>query len=1473
MFQARDAETPGTGSLHPRGPRSRCGCSATVREARCVAIFVPVRGGIVKSGIVKRVSAALLVVGVAAAARAQEAPLTRSASPAEALAPLSEVPVLDAPPIVPLIRVAQEQAADASRLADVADLAAGGPYRFADPYAVEATPVTHGRWETSADGRTAVWRLRAASEGAVSLNLGFTSYRMPPGGRLWVYAADGSEVLGPFTEDDNQAHGELWTPVLGGDEVVIEVAVPEDRRAELDLRLGSVNRGFRDLLGSTVSHYHGRCHIDVACSGGDDWRDQVSSVAMYHVGGGSRCSGVLLNNTALDRKPYFLTAEHCVSSSAEAARIVVYWNYQSATCGARNGPLAEHQSGATLVASWPTWIPPAEGTAGVVEVPRDHLPVGTDFSLLLLSEEPVAADPPAYFAGWSRAAEAPATGVAIHHPMTHVKSMSFDYNPLTITEGGARWHAVFDDGAGEGGSSGGALFDPNKRVVGQWRGGNAHCRSSHKWADFGRLAMSWTGGGTKETRLSDWLDPGGAGDMAIDGLWMNRPAQNAEPMYSLALKLADGARSVDVSHAFLDRDGDALTYAAASSDETIVTATISGSSVVVTPVAAGLASVTVSATDVDGTNTAHERDLAVTVGANASPAPVGSLADVQVMVGESAVPADVASAFQDPDGDALTYAATSSKAAVATVTLAGSTLSVEPVGAGAARISVTATDAAGSGTTAIQQFAVEVLPNQPPVAVGALADISMNQNSAGRTVDVSAAFKDPEDDALTYEAASSESGVVTATVTNASVKLVPKGTGTATVTVTADDEPESNASARQQFAVTVRNDAPEAVGTIAAPSLRVGDGAGTVAVSGAFRDADLDALTYSARTDEPAIVGVAVSGATLSLTPKSRGAATVTVTATDAGGSNSQATQTFDVRVRSKRGVSLSKSSLSVVEGESGSYDVALTSEPTGTVTVTPSAAAGAEVTLAPASLEFGPSDWASARTVTVTAPHDADALADAKSSILHAVSGADYGNVAAPPLDVVVVEDDVPTLSVESPAGVAESDGSVEFEVTLSVASSRTVTVAYATSDGTGAGGASASSDYEAASGTLSFSPGSLSRQVTVDVLDDAVDEAESETLGFTLSNPMHAVLAGGGSTLRVSGTILDDDDPTVSVSFGASGYTVSEGASARIPVRLDRDPERRVEVVLVATEQGGASAADYSGVPANVVFDQGVTSAEFLFVATDDGEADAGESVEIGFGSPPDRVTVGDAATVRISDDDPPPGPGPPPPPPSPPPPGPAPPPPGGSLRAAFSVGVECESEPCIVFTGEPVRFQDTSSGPVGVRRWEFGDGSVSRSSSPAHKWNAPGFYEVRLEVSDGVGEDGMSMIFLVEAAEPAGDCRHQKTSRCLRKSRYEVAVDWFGAGGASGAGTVVHAGTDDSGLFRFFDPDNWEVLVKVLDGCAVNGHVWVFAASTTDLGYAIRVTDTTDGEQRLYRNEPGEPAAGVTDVRAFPEACEPD
>ena len=144
--------------------------------------------------------------------------------------------------------------------------------------------------------------------------------------------------------------------------------------------------------------------------------------------------------------------------------------------------------------------------------------------------------------------------------------------------------------------------------------------------------------------------------------------------------------------------------------------------------------------------------------------------------------------------------------------------------------------------------------------------------------------------------------------------------------------------------------------------------------------------------------------------------------------------------------------------------------------------------------------------------------------------------------------------------------------------------------------------------------------------------------------------------------------------------------------------------------------------------------------------------------------------------------------------------------------------------------------------------------------------------LTVADAEKESTASRVFLVESAVPEGTCRSDSETLCLRDSRFEVAVDWWTGGGASGAATVVAAGTNDSGMFRFFDRDNWEILVKVLDGCETNGHAWVFAAATTDLGYAIRVTDTATGVSKEYRSEPGSPAPAVSDTKAFPGACRP-
>lgn len=120
------------------------------------------------------------------------------------------------------------------------------------------------------------------------------------------------------------------------------------------------------------------------------------------------------------------------------------------------------------------------------------------------------------------------------------------------------------------------------------------------------------------------------------------------------------------------------------------------------------------------------------------------------------------------------------------------------------------------------------------------------------------------------------------------------------------------------------------------------------------------------------------------------------------------------------------------------------------------------------------------------------------------------------------------------------------------------------------------------------------------------------------------------------------------------------------------------------------------------------------------------------------------------------------------------------------------------------------------------------------------------------------------------PSEPCVADAETLCLQDSRYAVAVEWRTADGRSGAGRAVLDGTNDSGVFTFFDAANWEILIKVLDGCTVNGHMWVYGASTTDLGYTITVTDTATGDVRRYSNQAGRPAAAITDAKAFPRGC---
>ncbi len=107
-------------------------------------------------------------------------------------------------------------------------------------------------------------------------------------------------------------------------------------------------------------------------------------------------------------------------------------------------------------------------------------------------------------------------------------------------------------------------------------------------------------------------------------------------------------------------------------------------------------------------------------------------------------------------------------------------------------------------------------------------------------------------------------------------------------------------------------------------------------------------------------------------------------------------------------------------------------------------------------------------------------------------------------------------------------------------------------------------------------------------------------------------------------------------------------------------------------------------------------------------------------------------------------------------------------------------------------------------------------------------------------------------------------------LLDGRFLVSVDWRNYTGDHGAGVPVSAASD-SAVFSFFDEENWELLVKVLDGCALNDRFWVFSSASTDVEYTLEVEDTRTGKTASYHNTLGQAAPAITDTDAL-DVCNP-
>ena len=345
-------------------------------------------------------------------------------------------------------------------------------------------------------------------------------------------------------------------------------------------------------------------------------------------------------------------------------------------------------------------------------------------------------------------------------------------------------------------------------------------------------------------------------DFGVEVVHVAPTAVGAFPDYEM--RVGD-VLPLQVSGAFT---GDALTYTAISSADDMASVSVADSTASITAHAAGMANITVTATNTGGS---AEQTIGIWI-FDVPPAPVGELPDVTMTIGDTPITVDVAEAFS---GSALTFSASSSASDMASVSIDGSTISISAHVAGTATVTATATNSEGS---AEQSFDVTV-KDVPPAPVGELADITMTIGDDPVSVDVADAFSGT---ALSFAAMSSASDLASVSIDGSTITVSAHVAGMATVTATATN---TEGSADQTFVVTVK-DVPPMAGSLPDIALTTGGEAAVVDAATAFTGT---ALVYSVEGSGDA-VSVSLAGNHVTVAPLVEGEATITVTAANSEG-------------------------------------------------------------------------------------------------------------------------------------------------------------------------------------------------------------------------------------------------------------------------------------------------------------------------------------------------------------------------------------------------------------------------------------------------------------------------------------------------------------------------------------------------------------------------------------------------------------
>lgn len=232
----------------------------------------------------------------------------------------------------------------------------------------------------------------------------------------------------------------------------------------------------------------------------------------------------------------------------------------------------------------------------------------------------------------------------------------------------------------------------------------------------------------------------------------------------------------------------------------------------------------------------------------------------------------------------------------------------------------------------------------------------------------------------------------------------------------------------------------------------------------------------------------------------------------------------------------------------------------------------------------------------------------------------------------VGTIQDDDATPTVgTSPVTAAEGTGGTStatVTIALSAASGRAVDVTYATTAGTAAAG----TDFTAASGTLSFAPGELSKTVTITVAPDALDE-DDETLTLDLSSPSNATLGQAQALI----TLTDDDaSPTLSVGNGSISEGNTGSASLSLNVTLSAASGRAVSVSYMTADGTAAAGSDYTSASGTLTFAAGETTRSISLAVIGDTASENDETFVLNLSNPVNATLAVSQGTATILNDD---------------------------------------------------------------------------------------------------------------------------------------------------------------------------------------------------------------------------------------------